>query len=149
MSKILPKLKYILLIVLLVLIGLFVYRYYIKYSRNQTAIEITLKMIVMYILLGIYYIINIKNLFRKKSKINNPFKYHLVNIIGILPIIVVFTRMMIDPTIISNIKSSFVEKGFLIGQGYSFIEYNSLVIIIILILLIVYHFLNIRKSTKK
>lgn len=148
MNKLIKIFKYILLILLFILISIFVYKFYLKYPLSFTGIMFKLNTIIMYILLFVIYIFNIMDLFRKKHKINNESKYNLITIIGIIPVIIIFIRILFDKTILSNISTGYISKELLIKEGYSFIEYNSYIIIIISILLILYRIINVRKSTK-
>ena len=149
MNKCLYIIKNILLISLLVFIGLFINKYYLMYSSNDTFIIIRPCVLIMFATILIYYIINIINLFNKKNRIKNNLRYNLINVIGLIPINLVFIRILFDKTIISNVKPTpIIPKYELIGFGYSYIESNSYIVIIILVLLIIYYFLNKRKSTK-
>ena len=149
MNKCLYIIKNILLISLLVFIGLFINKYYLMYSSNDTFIIIRPCVLIMFATILIYFIIKIINLFNKKNKTKNNLRYNLINVIGLIPINLVFIRILFDKTIISNVEpTSIIPKYELIGFGYSYIESNSYIVIIILVLLIIYYFLNKRKSTK-
>lgn len=148
MDKIYKYVKYVLLIFLAVLIGVFVYKFYIKYSLSKTGIQLTLNIVIMLISLFLLYVMNILDLFLKKLKVINSLKYNLISIIGLIPINIIFFRILFDKTIITNVKSNIIIKELLIREGHSFIEYNSYIIIAIIFLLILYRLINTRKSTK-
>ena len=150
MNKLLNIIRHILLILLLVFIGLFIYKYYLDVSLNQTGIVFTFEIILTYFLLFIFYLSCILDIFVKKYKVKDMNRYNKVIIIGIIPILIIFGRMLFDSTIISNLKPiDIINKYFLIGTGYSFFEHNIYVIIILIILMLTYKFINLRKSTRK
>ena len=149
MNKALKYIRYILLILLVVLVSMFVYKFYLKFSPNKTGIEFRLSVVIMLASLVLLLIMNILDLFIKKFKVVDSLKYNLITIIGLIPINIVFFRILFDKTIITNTKTSIITEELLIGEGHSFIEYNSYIIITIIFLLILYRLINTRKSTKK
>lgn len=148
MNKVFKYIRYILLIILVILFSIFVYKFYIQYKPSKTGIQFTLNIVIMLIALFLLFVMNIWDLLSKKFKVINSLKYNLISIIGLIPINIVFFRILFDKTIITNVKSNIITKEFLIKEGHSFIEYNSYIIIIIIFLLILYRLINTRKSTK-
>ena len=149
MDKFIKIIKYILLITLLVFIGLFIYKYYLEYPMKKTNITITAEVIGMFISLIILFIINILDLLSKNNKVRNVNRYNLLTVISLVPIDLIFFRMLFDNTLLSNVKpTQYITKEFLLQNGYLFIDNNSIVIIIIVTLLLIYRCINLKKSTK-
>lgn len=149
MDKIFKIIKYILLMTLLVFIGLFIHKYYLDYPMKKTGIVITAKVIGIFVALIILFIMNIFDIISKEYKVRNVNKYNLLTIISLIPINLIFFRMLFDSTLLSNVKpTEYITKEFLLKNGYLFIDYNSIVIIIIVILLLIYRVINLKKSTK-
>lgn len=149
MDKFIKIIKYIFLITLLVFIGLFIYKYYLEYPMKKTNITITAEVVVMFISLIILFIINILDLLSKKQKVRNVNRYNLLTVISLVPINLIFFRMLFDNTLLSNVKpTQYITKEFLLQNGYLFINNNSIVIIVIVTLLVIYRCINLKKSTK-
>lgn len=148
MNNIVKYIKITLLTTLAFLTGMYIFRFYILYPPKKTGIELNIYVVIMLILLILLFLINIIDIFVKKYKVYDKFKYNLITIIGIIPINIIFVRLLFDKSIIANVKSNIITNDVLIGQGHSFIEYNSFIIIIITFLLITYRLVNNRKSTK-
>ena len=148
MNKVLKFFRYSFLILLVILVSIYIYKFYIKFSFSKTGIEFRLNVVIMLISLFLLFVMNILDLFLKKFKVINSFKYNLITIIGLIPLNIIFLRILFDKTIITNVKTNIITEELLLGEGHSYIEYNSYIIIIIIFLLILYRFINTRKSTK-
>ena len=120
----------------------------INYSLSYHIISICI-LYVTYLVLDIY------DTFKKRSYLYNT-KHNIISIIAIVIILLLFIRTLYDPSFLSNVhnlKSYYGDISnyyfyYLFELNIAYIESNTLYIDIILGLLIVYRFINYKKSTK-
>lgn len=142
--------RYLLLIFLIFLISSFMKEYYSLIRSDFRQYEIRYKVMLIFIAILAFIILNILDLILKRFSVKNKLSYDLINIIGILPICLLFTRILYDNTLIFNtILKLTYDKEYIIQSLYSYLEYNSFVIILLPILIIIYRLINTVKSTKK
>lgn len=142
--------RYLLLIFLIFLISSFMKEYYSSIRSDFRQFEIRYKVMLIFIAILAFIILNILDLILKRFSVKNKLSYDLINIIGILPICLLFTRILYDNTLIFNtILKLTYDKEYIIQSLYSYLEYNSFVIILLPILIIIYRLINTEKSTKK
>lgn len=142
--------RYLLLIFLIFLISSFMKEYYSLIRSDFRQYEIRYKVMLIFIAILAFIILNILDLILKRFSVKNKLSYDLINIIGILPICLLFTRILYDNTLIFNtILKLTYDKEYIIQSLYSYLEYNSFVIILLPILIIIYRLINTIKSTKK
>lgn len=124
--------------------------YYSSIRSDFRQYEIRYKVMLIFIAILAFIILNILDLILKRFSVKNKLSYDLINIIGILPICLLFTRILYDNTLIFNtILKLTYDKEYIIQSLYSYLEYNSFVIILLPILIIIYRLINTVKSTKK
>lgn len=149
MRKFFVIIRYLMIVLLIILIGFFIKKdvsIIVKYVKN---IDSESKVILMFISIVALIIISIFDVFSKKFKIRNSFKYTLINIIGLFPICLFFARVIFDKTLVFNtMLTSSYNKEYFAESLYTYLDYNSFVITAISILIIVYRIINTEKVTK-
>lgn len=155
MNKTLHYIKLTLLLVLAFFLTIFM----IKSIRTTIKIDeysISYQLISICILFVGYVALTIYDIFKKKTYLYNK-RHNIISIIGIATILLLFIRTLYDPSFLSNVSNLESHYGIEFKHYYryyffelniAFIESSTLYIDIVLSLLILYRFLNYKKSTK-
>lgn len=154
MNKILHYTKITLLLILTFFLTIFMIKSF-KAAIKLDEYSISYHLISISILFIIYLSLSIYDTFKKKDYLYNT-KHNIISIIVIVIILLLFIRTLYDPSFlanVSNIKSYYPIDVteycyYLFELNIAYIESNTLYIDILLGLLILYRFLNHKKSTK-
>lgn len=152
MNKLLNYLKIALLLTLTIFITIFMFKSF-RAAIKLDFYTVSYHLISICILFIAYLALNIYDFFKKKSYLYNT-KHNIISIVCITIILLLFIRVLYDPTFLANVPnfnsyySDKIDYYYYFELNIAYIESNTLYIDIILGLLIVYRFINYKKSTK-
>lgn len=148
MNNLLKYLRILLTIILAVFISLFMYKT-IKSIIKIDSYGISYQLLSICIVFLIFIVFFIKDIV-KKEKININTRYNILCCVALLVILLIFLRVLYDPSFIVNVKQKLNIPNFkyyFFQYSITYIESHTIYINLLFILLMIYRHINL-KSTK-
>ena len=148
MNNLLKYFRILLTILLMVFISIFMYKT-IKSIIKIDAYGISYQLISICFIFFIFLVFTIKDII-KKEIINTNSWYNVLSCIALLIVLLIFLRVLYDPSFIVNVKEKLdipYFKTYFFQYSITYIESHTLYINLLFILIMLYRHINL-KSTK-